>query len=126
MSRASHKILLVDDEPELRESIVDYLGRDGHHVTEASCGRDAIELLGHDHMDLVITDVRMVGGGGIELLKEIGKMPPPRPEVILISGFFDISEVEARNLGAAALLQKPFDLSAVSIVIDGLGTGNKS
>jgi CheY-like chemotaxis protein len=112
------KILVVDDEPDLREIISSRFQMEGSQVSLAENGGSAIKILATEHFDAVISDIRMPGGNGIELLEALQAMQsqksaePKRaiPSVILISGFSDLSRKDALALGASALLVKPFDL----------------
>ncbi|MDH3462669.1 MAG: response regulator, partial [Acidimicrobiia bacterium] len=65
------RILLVDDEPELRRMVRRYLQAEGFEVVEASDGRDALSRLGGSTPDLVVLDVAMPGIDGFEVLQEI-------------------------------------------------------
>jgi CheY-like chemotaxis protein len=99
--------LIVDDEPDLREIIVDEI-KDYHGTfCEAGGGFAAFELFEKQKFDCVISDIRMLDGTGIELLDLIRTKNTTVP-VILISGFADISEEEALNKGATAIFSKPF------------------
>ena len=64
-------ILVVDDEPAITIALAKKLRRDGYECLTASSGREALGCLGAEHLDLVITDVRMPGMSGIELLRQV-------------------------------------------------------
>jgi DNA-binding NtrC family response regulator len=102
------KILVVDDEDALREILKSALQSRGAIVTDASNGKDAFELIKKNEFQFVISDIRMPGGDGVTLLKDVQGMSTRRPKVVLITGFADIEITEARQIGALALLQKPF------------------
>jgi CheY-like chemotaxis protein len=109
------KILVVDDEPDLREIISSRFQMEGSHVTLAENGESALKVLAGNDFDAVISDIRMPGGSGIELLEALQAMQSKDiekilPAVILISGFSDLARKDALARGAAALLVKPFDL----------------
>jgi len=109
------KILIVDDEPDLRDILCSRLQMEGSHVTLAENGESALKVLARNHFDAVISDIRMPGGSGIELLEALQAMQNKDikrtlPAVILISGFSDLAQKDALARGAAALLVKPFDL----------------
>jgi DNA-binding NtrC family response regulator len=104
---APGRVLLVDDQPELRRLYRRNLSKLGHQVTEASDGRSAIELIRRNEFDVVISDVRMPDSSGIDLLREVSELYPELP-VILMSGGCDASaELAAKEYGAFAYLMKP-------------------
>ena len=102
------KILIVDDEADIRELLAIEMERQGAQVLEAEGGEAAFALLQQNHVDLIISDVRMPTGDGIELLERVQKLDNPVP-VILISGFADITREEALAKGALNLQPKPLD-----------------
>lgn len=104
----SAKILVVDDEAVIREGIRRILEKEGYQVEPKSSGRVALERLQEEDFDLVITDLKMPGMGGLELLKAIRILQPNVP-VILITGFSTVeTAVEAIKNGAFDYLAKPF------------------
>jgi len=112
---ANAKILVVDDEPDLREILVEELRDQGFEVSEASSGNEAWSLVQKTEFKVVISDIRMPHGDGIGLLKNIhgGSLAKP-PIVFLLSGFSDLSEQDAKKLGARQVFSKPFELDMIS------------
>ena len=104
-------LLLVDDEPDLRDILAEEFRDLGYGVFEAENGLVALKVLEANPIGLVISDIRMPKGDGISLLKEIRKRDPKFPGVILISGFSDVDREQAIKLGALNLFAKPFDFS---------------
>lgn len=103
------RILVVDDDPELREAIQELLLREGYHIEESSSGKDALSQFRSASFDLVLTDMVMPEVGGIELLKKIKELKEEVP-VLLITGHSTIEDaVEAIKLGAEDYIAKPFD-----------------
>ena len=102
-------VLVVDDEPMLREIISDELKEVGAEIIEAGNGREAIAMIGERQIDCVVTDVHMPGGDGVELLEKIRLKDPRFPSVILITGHSDFSLETAHEKGANAVVGKPFD-----------------
>jgi len=105
------RVLVIDDEPDVRAVMRRFLGAAGHDVREASDGAAALGALAAQPADVVITDLYMPGMDGIELARELRKLPT-RPAVIAVSGGgfgrqADVLDVAA-TLGAAATLPKPF------------------
>lgn len=107
---AKKKILVVDDEVELCEALCFDINEAGYIAVKAHSGRQAIELLSKQSFDLIITDVKMPDGDGIELLKDIKSKNNEEPVVLLVSGFTDIRPEEAYNLGAEGVFPKPFKI----------------
>ena len=104
---APGRVLLVDDQPELRRLFRRNLSRAGHDVVEAWNGLAAVELARNSEFDLVISDVRMPDMSGIELLKALYEHDPDLP-VVLVSGSPDPDTAnEAVGYGAFAYLMKP-------------------
>ena len=107
----SKTVLVVDDEPMLREILRDVFELEGATVYEAPNGSEAFALLQHQPVHVVISDIRMPGGDGIELLRNLRKLESNTPVVLLITGFSDLSTDAAYDIGADAILSKPFDVS---------------
>ena len=110
-------ILVVDDEEGLRRAIIFDLKRKGFNVLEASNGQEAFALVKQHSLDVVLSDVRMPNGDGIELLEKIKELNPEIPVVMFITGFADISLDEAYDKGADAVFSKPFDRKALLAAI---------
>lgn len=106
-------LLVVDDEPDLRGPLVEEFESLGCRVFEAANGTQALEIVRTQKIDAVISDIRMPGGDGVQLLKEIKKLDHAFPVVMLITGFADLSKADAYDLGAEAILAKPFDLDEI-------------
>ena len=103
------RVLVVDDERNNREALAKILGKAGHEVVAAASGEDALAALQDAGFDLVVTDLRMIGTGGIEVLKT-AKQHASEPEVILLTAYGTVeSAVEAMKLGAYDYLTKPVD-----------------
>ena len=104
---ARGKLLVVDDEQQLRRLLARSLSRAGYEVSEAKDGREALALARQTRFDLVISDVHMPELTGLELLQALHEYDPELP-VALVSGSFDDSALErAREHGAIACLGKP-------------------
>lgn len=113
----SARILVVDDLAPNREFIREALGDSEYEISEAATATDALERLQHRETDLVITDVRMPGMSGVELLKRLHR-DHPRVVVFLISAFASISDaVEAMKLGAHHYLSRPLDIDELRSVV---------
>jgi DNA-binding response OmpR family regulator len=101
------RVLVVDDEGAIRYSVSKTLQRIGYHVDEAASGEEALEALGKLEYDVVLTDIRMPGLTGVELLKKIKEISPDAI-VILMTGYASLgTAVESLRLGAHDYLIKP-------------------
>jgi CheY-like chemotaxis protein len=109
----SPSILIVDDEPDLREAIAFDFRRKGFRVLLAGSGNEAIRKLEAEPVDVVLSDVRMPDGDGMHLLDWIKNRNEASPAVMLITGFADISVEEAYDRGADAIFAKPFERKAL-------------
>ncbi|MCJ7546715.1 MAG: sigma-54 dependent transcriptional regulator [Deltaproteobacteria bacterium] len=102
-------ILVVDDEPSMRTTLSILLKREGYQVSLAGSGAEALPLLAPGEYDMILTDLKMEGMDGIELLRHI-KAVDPQAEVLIFTAYGTIaSAVEAMKLGAYDYIGKPFD-----------------
>lgn len=100
--------MVVDDEIEMRIALETTLKREGHHITLAENGKQALGKLNEDSFDLVLTDVKMPQMNGVELLKAL-KKKSPRTVAIMMTAYGDIDNaVETIKAGAFDYLLKPF------------------
>lgn len=111
-------ILLVDDEYDLREILREEFEYTGYAVVEAENGTKAVEVLNSHAVDVVISDIRMPGGNGLEFLNYIANRAGPQPPVILVSAFADINTQEAQVKGAFAFVAKPYDLGTLMSITE--------
>ncbi len=112
-------LLIVDDEAIVRESLVDSM-RDGHEVAAAESAEEALELLAERDFDVVITDVRLPGMNGVELVSEI-KMRKPYVKSIVITAYPSVElAVEAMKQGAIDYLVKPVSSDDLARVLERL------
>lgn len=102
------RLLIVDDEAVIRDGLKRVLERESFVVDTCSSGYRAIEILQQHEFDLIITDLKMPGMSGIEVLKSVRTLQPHIP-VILITGYASIdTAVEAMKNGASDYISKPF------------------
>ena len=106
---ASNSILLIDDERVLRETISDSLRHEGFEVTLASNGKEGLEKFKDENHDLVIVDLIMEGMGGIEVSKEILKVKPETPMMILTGHGSLATAIEALQLKLHDYILKPIN-----------------
>ena len=106
---ATNSVLIVDDEATLRQSLTLVLQSDGYKVTSAANADEASQLLNSGAFDLVFLDLKMPGKDGLVMLKEIRRMYPHMPVLILTAHATLDSAMEAVRSGARDYLLKPID-----------------
>ncbi len=112
------RILLIDDETTVGESIGGFLRERGYDITYVASPAAGLEQFAREAFELVITDIRMPGVDGINLLRRIKEMNP-QTEVIIITGHGTMEHaVEALRAGAADFLNKPVDLRQLMFAVD--------
>src|SRR5712692_5307652 len=117
MSALTTKILIVDDEAPIRALLGEHLQQVGHQVKLASNGSSALELLASSEFDLVLTDVRMPGMNGLELLAEIIRTRPG-VGVLMLTACEDLTlAVNAMRIGALDYILKPIRLSDITLSV---------
>jgi DNA-binding NtrC family response regulator len=110
------KILVADDEQNLRRVLAAMLKRDGHEVVQAASGLEAIDRIAD--VDVVITDLRMPGADGMEVLRTVARTHPQIP-VIMITAFGTVGHaVEAIKAGAFDYIEKPFEQDAIRAIVE--------
>ena len=106
---ARESILVVDDEKNQREILETILSGEGYDVTTASSGEAAMKFVADRHFDLVLTDLKMTGMSGLDLLKELTDFDKSIIVILLTAHGTIDSAVDALRLGAFEYLQKPYD-----------------
>ncbi len=123
--RAAGKILIVDDEKSIRDSLAQVLKYEGYAVREARDGKEAIALAMEEQLDAVLLDIKMPGMDGIEVLKRIKEIDSDMP-VIMISAHGTVATaVETFKLGAFDFVEKPFDRDKVLILVRNATAGKR-
>ncbi|HTY98929.1 MAG TPA: response regulator, partial [Rhodocyclaceae bacterium] len=102
-------ILLVDDDPDLRQLIGMRLAAAGHNVREAGSGEEALAMLSAVRPDVLVTDLRMTGLDGLALFERARALAPSLPVIILTAHGTIPDAVEATQRGVFGFLTKPFD-----------------
>ena len=116
-------LLVVEDDPEMRDLLKKVLEKAGHQVAAAGNGLEALALLPQQSFDLVVTDMRMPLGGGLSLLEAIPTASPGTP-VIIVTAFGDRdSRNRAIQLGAAAFISKPLRMAELTAAVQAALTG---
>jgi DNA-binding NtrC family response regulator len=118
MANTKQVILIVDDEEGLREGLSKLLEGEGYAVVASETGEEALQILQQSHIDLVLTDMRMPGMDGIELLKKIRERYGELG-VIILTGYGQIeSYIEAMNFGAIEYVSKPFKVNELKFIVN--------
>ena len=103
-----YKILVVDDEQDVRDLFTLFLTREGYATESAADGIEAFEKIKAERPDLVITDILMPNCDGFELMKKISTLTPPRLPILFVSGFTKGHETDMReNSNFAGFMAKP-------------------
>src|SRR5262245_54084998 len=102
-------VLVVEDEPYVRESLRDMLDARGYETNAAPSVDSALAILARTPVDVVLTDLKMPGAGGLELIQSVRKQFPDLP-IVVLTGFGTISSaVECVRAGASDYILKPTD-----------------
>lgn len=116
--KSTTTILIVDDEPVMQSLLEKILAREGYKTFIAGDGVAALEILDKESVSLVLSDIKMPGMNGFELLKEI-KTKYPSTGVIIMTAYGDTFTVkDALLLGADEYITKPFKSYEVSLVVE--------
>ena len=117
----SHRILLVDDEPDIRKNLQFLLERHGHRVLTAANCREAIEHVDRedDHpFRVAIVDIRLPDGSGIDVVKVVKQRSPKTICLVITAYPTDENEHDARAAGAQQLFVKPFSVEQLMQFIE--------
>lgn len=111
-------VLIVDDDVATRDVLEDILDEAGYIVLTAACGEDAVTILNAQSVDLVLTDMRMPGQDGLDVLEET-KRVRPEADVIVMTGYASVDmAVECMKHGAADFITKPFNIDHIRMIAD--------
>ncbi|MBC7420040.1 MAG: response regulator [Bdellovibrio sp.] len=112
-------ILIVDDEPEIAETLMDYLTSCGHSVSTCANAQDGLAALNNKDIQLVLSDIRMPRMSGVDFFKEYKTTKKSNARFVLMTGHTDLMNVQnAYSLGVDELMTKPFDLDILKLVVD--------
>jgi DNA-binding NtrC family response regulator len=113
-----YSVLVVEDDAAMRELLVESLADEGYQVLSAAGGRQGVERVRGNRVDLVITDLRMPDLDGLDMVRELRTLPAP-PDVITITAFGTIdTAIKAMKLGAFDYITKPFEIDQLLISIE--------
>ena len=112
------RILVVDDEPDVRELVELLLAAPDRHIEGADGGRAALERLAAHPYDLVVCDLRMPEVDGIQIYRAIQQRPAPRPALLFMSGFTNAAEfVPFLRETGTPVAAKPFDVPELRLAV---------
>jgi two-component system response regulator HydG len=115
---STHRVLVVDDHLEMARTIMDYLCQRGMDAKAVSSAQEALAMLGKDNFDALLTDLRMKGMDGLDLLDAAHRLDPELPVVVMTAfGGID-SAIESIQRGAYHYVTKPFKLDVVRVLLD--------
>ncbi len=113
----SPSVLVVDDDPEMRELLLDVLRNEGYEVAEAQDGAEAVLALRGRSFDVIVMDKNMPGPSGLDLLPGFRRVSPAS-RIIMMTAFGDVpSYMEAVEKGAVEFLFKPFRMEEMKAAI---------
>jgi len=113
----NRRILIVDDDTEMRALLTDVLQNEGYEVAEARDGAEAVLALRAKHFDVILMDKNMPGPSGLDLLPGFRRVCPQSP-IIMMTAFGDVpSYMEAIEKGAVEFLFKPFRMEELKAAI---------
>jgi DNA-binding response OmpR family regulator len=109
--------MIIEDDEEMRSLMKDFFEEEGFETDSVSNGVDALRKLSKGHFDLVITDIRMPGLTGLDILPTIRRLKPETPIIVMTA--YGSDDVRRRSLerGATIYLEKPIHLSQLRTVI---------
>jgi two-component system chemotaxis response regulator CheY len=114
VARTQHRVLVVDDDPDILDALGEILEVEGYVVDRARNGREALQRLDARQPDLVLLDLMMPVMDGWEFARSLA--PGPRPPIIVLSADRNVS-VRAGEIGAVEWLAKPFELTELLDVV---------
>ena len=122
IGEATHRVLVVDDEPQVVWVLRFGLESEGYDVATARNGVEALEQVSTHHPELMVLDVMMPKMDGWTVLRELAKLPDAdRPRVVMVTALASVDDrAKATALGADAYMPKPFDVDELLQVIHGL------
>lgn len=125
------KILVLDDEELLTKTFAILLERKGYDVFVCAHGDDALVMIEEEDFDLIISDIRMPGRDGVDVVKSIylylSETSRNKPPVIFVTGYADLAvEEKAKDLKPFAYLSKPFDVIDLLTRVESALKGNAS
>jgi len=111
------RLLVIDDDESVRSLLMDLLEESGYEVKSASCGEEALRMIRVDTYDIIVTDLRLTGMHGLEVIKEV-KAIDSGIDVVVMTGYASVnSAVESMKAGAVDYITKPFNSDQIKMVV---------
>jgi CheY-like chemotaxis protein len=117
VEQPAHRILVVDDTPEIRAFVSEALRTLGYEVHTASGANEALALTARTSFNLVLCDLRLPGVRGLELVERLRRLDPDRAVIILTGVSSDDPDVRRLREGATAVLHKPVQLAQLQTAV---------
>ncbi|MDN3513851.1 MAG: response regulator [Candidatus Brocadia sp.] len=114
------RLLLVDDDKNTLDGLVRILGRDGFHVSGVLSGYEALNLLSKKNFDIILTDMKLPGMGGLSLIHEVRKRNMPVAIVVITAYSSEKTAAEVTRCGADYFLAKPVNIVELESVLEKL------
>ena len=112
------QVLVVDDEQPIRRLVEKELGTERRRITAAGCIKEALKLFKQEPFDVVLLDMRLPDGSGLDLLAQLQELAP-EVQIIIITGHGEVDNaVQAMKMGAYDYIGKPFDLDRLALVME--------
>jgi len=115
MKDRTFRVLIIDDDPGVRDYLESLMSRQGYEVYAAAGGEEALQKLKESRPDLITLDVVLPGMDGLETLREFKKRMPEVPVVMLSGQSQARIVIEAMRLGASDFLRKPFEVEELEL-----------
>ena len=110
-------IVIADDIEDVRQAIMRTLGEDNFIFIEASSGEEAIKIVKGQKVDLILSDIAMPKGNGIELLEKLRGIDDP-PKIILVTGYASMFSGSPSGVKPSAIIEKPYRASDLVHLVD--------
>jgi len=114
------RVLIIDDETELRAMVREMLENKSHEIQEASDGEEALVKCWSTEFDVVITDIKMPNLSGLSVISKLSR-EHPRTKIIAITGYDPSLLFQAQEIGASMAFTKPFSMADLADAVEVLG-----
>lgn len=118
MEKKEFRVLIAEDDSLVREAVRQLLSREGYCVGTAADGLEAMQILTMEEVDLVVTDVRMPGAGGMDVLRHARRVAPDTAVIIMTAYGTLETALEAMRQGAFDYLTKPFQIEQMTFAVE--------